>query len=108
MLGVFQDVFDARRGQVHIVTGPAGQRVKINALTFEAGVLVNLPAVTTAAGQPLLFIVAHWITRDMHGVAGGAINRALIVRAAGKPDHVGPRSLFGVASHADAELLVPR
>lgn len=93
---------------MHIVTGPAGQRVEIDALVLEAGVFIDLPSVTTATGSHLMLPVPDRVGLGVNRVAGGAIDGSFIVRAAHKLNHLHARFLFRMAIHAGRELFFPR
>jgi hypothetical protein len=93
--------------QVDIVTGGAGQRIKIDAFAFETRVFVLLPAMAAVTGCRLLLPVAEEIGFDMDLVAGGAVDRAPVVHAAKERDLLRARGFMRMTAQAGVELIFP-
>ncbi len=92
---------------VDIVAGRAGQRIKIDALAFKPRVFLFLLAMAAVTGFLLLLLVADRIGLGMSLVAGGAIDRSLVVHAANKADSFGTGVFIRMTGQADVDLFFP-
>jgi hypothetical protein len=94
-------------GLVHIVAGPAGQGIEVDALVFEAGMFIDLPAMTAVAGRRLVVLFTDRIRLRMNGMASRAIDGSPVMRAADELNHLHTGAFPGMAAHAGLELLLP-
>jgi len=92
-------------GLVHIVAGPAGQSIEVDALVFEAGMFIYMPAMTAIAGRRLPVFFPDRIRLCMNGMASRAIDGSPVMRAADEMNNVHAGSRFGMAAHAGLELI---
>jgi hypothetical protein len=90
------------------MAGRALEGIEIDALVFEPGMSLQMPAVATVAGGELLFLVRHGIDFCMGRVAGRTIDISPVVRAADEPDDLGGDAWLGVTTEAGLQLFLAR
>jgi hypothetical protein len=64
---------------MYVVTGPAGQGIKINIAILEVLMFLQSLAVTAVAGCDLLICILHRINFDMNCMTGRAVDGLTVV-----------------------------
>jgi hypothetical protein len=91
---------------VNIVTGPAGERVKINTLVFEPGVFSFLLAMAPVANPVLLGFVLDRIRFNVQLVAPGAVDTVAIVHAVPKDYRIALKLIAGMTVKTGVDLFL--
>jgi len=91
---------------VDIVTGPAGERVKINTLVFKPGVFRSLLAVTPEANLVLLSFVFDRIKFNVKLVAPGTVDIPAIVHTVPPDNRIALEPIAGMTVQAGVDLLL--
>ena len=92
---------------VDIVASRAGQCIKIDTLAFKPRVFFFLPAVAAVTGFRLLVLVTDRIRFGMGLVAGGTVDRSLVVHTANKSDPPCAGVFIRMTGQADVDLVFP-
>ena len=90
-----------------IVAGRAGKRLKIDTLAFEARMFFPLLAMAAVTGFRLLVLVADRIRFGMGHMAGGAVDRSLVVHTANKSDPRCAGVFVRMTGQTDVDLVFP-
>ena len=90
-----------------IVASRAGQCIKIDTLAFKPRVFFFLLAMAAVTGFRLLILVADRIRFGMGLVAGGAVDRSLVVHTANKSDPPHAVVFIRMTGQTGVELVFP-